>query len=218
MDFERFRIESERLLKALEATTKEDESIIRNVPREEAETIRNEVSMLVCSRLLGGFQGYYDVKRINFEKRKKTFLVYYNPSENTNYVGEMAFNMDYYYAYIKTYHRYNLPPRLHAATYYSTAARGDYLYAIIYHKEKRIKPFFGKSAADETEVYNDVVAALRIAESASRFLIPVQDVEGNIICYVPAGNKELIFGEVLRYLFLMRRLKRLEEGERRNVA
>jgi hypothetical protein len=218
MDFERFRLESEKLLEAIDASPKNTEALIQNVPNEEAEAVRNEVSFLIASRLLGAFQGYYDVKRVKFEKRKKTYFVNYAPSERTTYIGEMAFDMNYYYAYIKTYQKYNLPQRLHSATYSTTSARGDYYYTIIYHKEKRIKPFFGKSAADETEVYNDVVAALRIAESASRFMIPVQDMEGKIICYVPAGNKELIFGEVLRYLFLMRRLRRMEEGDRRNVA
>ena len=69
----------------------------------------------------------------------------------------------------------------------------------------------GKSGLDEKELYENIIAAGRIAHSASMFMVPIQDVSGKIISFTPLGHQDLIFVEIFREIL---RRKFLRDAER----
>ncbi|MFN3621781.1 MAG: hypothetical protein ACK4TI_02725 [Nitrososphaerales archaeon] len=65
---------------------------------------------------------------------------------------------------------------------------------------------------DQEEIMKRVLAAARISKTASRILIPIHDLHGNITDAVPAGNEDTIFAYVLTHLLAELRRKRIEGG------
>lgn len=67
-----------------------------------------------------------------------------------------------------------------------------------------------KGVEDEEEILKRVVAAARISKMASKVLVPVMDLNGNVIDAKPVDNEELIFVHVLTHLLAELRRRRIE--------
>jgi hypothetical protein len=184
------------------------------IPDSKAEEIRTEISYMICHRLIGVEAGYYRFYQLKWEGNKKTYFVDFEPTDKPRLWGETSITDDYFYAFIKSY-GYQIAPKRFNRNYYYGTSGVDYFYTIIYHKERRIKPFAGRSYINEEGIYNDIAVAARISESASRFIVPVQDHKGNVVGYTPIGNKEIIFNEVLREAIRRRLMHEMEEDDRR---
>ena len=211
LEFAEFQSRCAALFKALDENGEEVENLASEVETKLAQEIRDQVSYLICDRVIGGSTGYYTIYYLAWDEKHPTFLVDYRPTEETMLLtGSVDGETEYYYFYIKVYPPHDVPKRIRYVD-----ARAKRAYSIVYQIRERFKVSMGRSGLDERELYENIIAAARIAKSASRFVVPIQNPNGRVVSMIEIGYEDVIFIEVLREILRRRMVRDAEERELR---